>query len=294
MPVYNGVLYLKEAIESVLNQTFVDFEFIIVNDGSTDDSGIIIEEYAKKDNRIVFIDRKVNKKLAYTLNEGLEAAKGKYIARMDCDDICLPKRFEKQYNFLESHLDISIVGSAYKTFSSVGNGKIVFRPVNSLVLAYKSISDTHFCHPSVMFRREIVLQIGGYDETKAEDFAFFSKIVKHYKGYNFKEVLLHYRQTPESWSYAFKEAISESRENTFEKNYRYYISSGRYCQQFYEFHKGVKFRLFYLPVMIILANKILNQIRKEYHYSKENYSKIEEWIKDLLASSSLAIIRQII
>ena len=196
MPVYNGALYLKEAIESVLNQTFSNFEFIIINDGSTDESVVLIQEYVRKDKRIVFIDRKENKKLPHTLNEGLKAANGKYIARMDSDDICLPDRFEKQYNYLENHPDISIIGSAFRTIALTGNGKNVFRSANSIVLAYKFISDTQFCHPSVMFRREIILKTGYYDETEAEDFAFFSRIIKQYKGSTLSGVLLNYRESP--------------------------------------------------------------------------------------------------
>lgn len=277
MPVYNGALYLKEAIESVLNQTFGDFEFIIVNDGSTDESAAIIQEYEKRDPRIICIDRKENKKLAYSLNEGLKAAKGKYIARMDCDDICLPDRFEKQYTYLEDHPDISIVGSSFHTFSSGGSGKDIFRASNSLVLAYKFISDTQFCHPSVMFRKEIIPKVGYYDETEAEDFAFFSRIVKQYKGSNLSEVLLHYRESPDNRSHASRDAIRKSRENIFGQNYYYYIRSGKYHRQFYEFYSGIRFRLIYLPVMVLLANRILNKIRKEYHYSFLSVTYFKAW-----------------
>ncbi|HIP11775.1 MAG TPA: glycosyltransferase family 2 protein, partial [Arcobacter sp.] len=95
LSVYNGEKYLDEAIESILNQTYQDFEFIIINDGSTDKSLEIIEKYKKEDNRIVVISRE-NKGLIYSLNEGISQAKGKYIARMDADDISLATRFEEQ------------------------------------------------------------------------------------------------------------------------------------------------------------------------------------------------------
>ncbi len=112
MPNYNGEKYIAEAIESILNQTFSDFEFIIVDDASTDKSWEIIEEYTEKDIRIIALRNKQNSWICKTLNIGLEQAKGKYIARMDSDDISLPERFEKQYNFLEAHNDTILVWGA--------------------------------------------------------------------------------------------------------------------------------------------------------------------------------------
>jgi glycosyltransferase involved in cell wall biosynthesis len=101
MAVYNGEKYLAEAIESILNQTFKEFEFIIIDDGSKDNSLNIIKRYAKKDSRIIIIKNEKNMKLAWSLNKGLKIARGKYIARMDSDDISLTDRLEKQYYFLE-------------------------------------------------------------------------------------------------------------------------------------------------------------------------------------------------
>ena len=102
MSVYNGEIYLYEAIESILNQTFTNFEFIIIDDGSTDNSAEIIKSY--DDNRIVLIQQG-NKGLAAALNEGIKIAKGKFIARMDADDISLPTRLETQIQFMEAHLE---------------------------------------------------------------------------------------------------------------------------------------------------------------------------------------------
>mgnify|MGYP000167306634 CR=1 FL=1 len=96
MPVYNGERYLAEAISSILNQTFKDFELIIVNDGSTDGSTSIVRKYMLQDKRIVFVDRKQNKKLPYTLNEGISLSKGKYISRMDSDDIAFSEKLSEE------------------------------------------------------------------------------------------------------------------------------------------------------------------------------------------------------
>jgi glycosyltransferase involved in cell wall biosynthesis len=101
MPVYNGEKYLREAIDSILNQTFTDFEFLIVDDGSTDNSVEIINSY--QNSRINLVKNDKNEGLVYTLNRGLSLAKGEYIARMDCDDISLPERLKKQIDFLDSN-----------------------------------------------------------------------------------------------------------------------------------------------------------------------------------------------
>lgn len=109
MPVYNSEKYLNEAIESILNQTFVDFEFIIINDASNDNSENIIESY--QDSRIKYFKNEKNLGVAKTLNKGLKLAQGKYIARMDSDDISLPERLYKQFKFMEVYNDIDVCGS---------------------------------------------------------------------------------------------------------------------------------------------------------------------------------------
>ena len=111
MSVYNGEKFLKEAMDSILTQTFTDFEFLIINDGSTDNSVKIIESY--NDSRIRLINNEKNLKLIASLNKGISLARGKYIARMDCDDISSPMRLEKEVDFLENSSD-----SSFKAFNS--------------------------------------------------------------------------------------------------------------------------------------------------------------------------------
>ena len=110
MPVYNGEKYLQEAIESILNQTFKDFEFIIINDGSTDKTLEIIKSFT--DPRIKLITQE-NRGIIYSLNKGITESRGKYIARMDADDISLPERLEKEYRFLEQNPNYGIVGTTF-------------------------------------------------------------------------------------------------------------------------------------------------------------------------------------
>src|SRR5690606_12236021 len=115
MSVYNEETYLRSAIESVLNQTFKDFEFIIFNDCSTDKTVDILKEFEAKDNRIILFEKPINKGFkgfVENLNIGISKARGKYIARMDADDYCLPDRFEKQFNFLEENPEVFLTGSS--------------------------------------------------------------------------------------------------------------------------------------------------------------------------------------
>ena len=123
MSVYNSEKYLPEAIESILNQTYTNFEFIIINDGSTDNSLRIIKEYANKDKRIIVISRE-NKGLIFSLNEGIEVSKGKYIIRMDADDISLPNRLKIQLDFMEKNKDIAICGTVAITFDENNNERV--------------------------------------------------------------------------------------------------------------------------------------------------------------------------
>ena len=111
MSCYNRAEYSKLAIESILNQTYKDFEFIIIDDCSTDNTADVIQEYADKDERIVFIKNKQNMDYNYNLRKGFEIAKGEYIARMDDDDISMPERFEKQVEYLDKHPEITVLGT---------------------------------------------------------------------------------------------------------------------------------------------------------------------------------------
>lgn len=179
MPVYNGERYLREAIESILNQTFKDFEFLIINDCSNDDSREIILSY--KDKRIRLIDNQVNMGQTKSLNKGLKIARGRYIARMDQDDISLPNRLEEQANFLRSNPEIIAVGSLGKYIDKGGRAIDVWKPscdpreINLLMLFYNQIG-----HSSVMMDREAVLHIGGYNEWYqcSQDYELWSEMVR--------------------------------------------------------------------------------------------------------------------
>ena len=198
MPVYNAEKYLKEAIDSILGQTFSDFEFIIVNDGSTDSSREIILSY--KDRRIRLIDNEYNMGLIKSLNKGLDYAKGKYIARMDADDVSLPERLKKQINFMERH-NIDFCGT--EAYIIDERGRIIgsmkrARPDNELPANILSNS-TWLYHPSMIIKREAIGGVNLYSENylHAEDFDLWSRLfLNNRKASVLPEKLLKYRRTP--------------------------------------------------------------------------------------------------
>jgi hypothetical protein len=196
MPVYNGEKYLREAIESILGQSFQDFEFLIVNDGSTDRSVEIIDSYADK--RIRLVHNEVNRGLIHTLNRGLELAQGAYVARMDCDDISLPQRLASQVDFLDRRPEIGICGTWFRKFGT-GKGKIVRWQTDPASIRCGLLFDAMVGHPTVMMRSELVRKYGlCYDPAykNAEDFELWLRFAQHSEIANLCEVLLLYRVHP--------------------------------------------------------------------------------------------------
>ena len=195
MSVYNSEKYLTEAIESILNQTYENFEFIIVNDGSTDNSLEIIKEYIRQDERIVLIDRE-NKGLPYSLNEGINIAKGKYIARMDADDISLPERFEKQIEYMKKN-ELDSCGSYIKVFSENSNKTIVRKnPINHKDIKFTLLFFSCLAHPTVMFKKVVFDKVQYHIDYKvAQDYQLWVEIsMAGFKIGNIPEVLLNYRE----------------------------------------------------------------------------------------------------
>lgn len=192
MPAYNSEKYIGEAIESILNQTFTDFEFIIINDGSMDDTAKIVSQYANKDKRIKFINNKDNRGIVSVLNQGLDLAKGEYIARMDSDDISLSTRFERQIQYMESHPECGVLGTWFKCFGK--SDKIIRN--HECVKICNIVKVQHVGHPTVMLKRAVVDKYKfHYDEKYkyAEDFELWSRMVFVTEIHNLPEVLLKYR-----------------------------------------------------------------------------------------------------
>lgn len=178
MPVYNGGNFLSDAISSILEQSFTEFEFIIINDGSLDDSQKIVEHFAKADSRIRFINRE-NRGLVASLNEAIELSEGEFIARMDADDIALPQRLEKQLSFLKSKPDIDILGGQARIIDEKNHEVGVLRkPVSTNLLLSYSKFGCPIVHPTYMVRASAYRRLGGYRNLIAvEDFDFLLRAI---------------------------------------------------------------------------------------------------------------------
>lgn len=195
MSVYNGEKFLKESVSSILNQTYRDFEFIIIDDGSTDSSLEILRDFKKEDSRIKLVSRE-NKGLTRSLNEGIKLAQGEYIARMDSDDISMPERFEKQIAFLEKNKDIALCGTWAINIDENGNEIGKYKtPIMSKEIKKTILFHNPFIHPSVMIRKEIINNIGVYNEKikYAQDYEYWLRVIKKNKVANLDDFLLKYR-----------------------------------------------------------------------------------------------------
>ncbi|MFW9877871.1 MAG: glycosyltransferase, partial [Candidatus Thorarchaeota archaeon] len=198
MAVYNAELYLKESIESILNQTLKEFELIIINDGSTDNSLSIINSF--DDNRIILINQK-NAGPAVARNQGIDIAKGEFIAILDADDVALPERLERQYIFLSEHSQYLAIGSNAEIIDK--NGEYIHSSNVRLnwISIKNNLPNTPFIHSTVMFRKEIVKLIGKYpDIPPSEDMFFFNNVSNIGQMTNLSDCLIRYRITPSAIS----------------------------------------------------------------------------------------------
>ena len=192
MPVYNAAPYVQASILSILSQTFTDFELLVFNDGSTDASGDVID--AITDTRITLINVAKNCGYVAHLNAGLAMARGKYIARMDADDIALPNRFARQISLLENHPEIGLCGTAYQTFDAQDTTVAV--PLSDAEIRGAMLWYNPVGHPTVMFRRELIERHGlRYDPEymPAEDYKLWYDLSLVTQLQNLPEVLLRYR-----------------------------------------------------------------------------------------------------
>jgi len=193
----SNLIVLQSSIESIQKQTFTNFEFIICDDGSTDNTYKEIKKLVQYDKKVILIKNEVNMGLAYTLNRCLEVAKGKYIARMDADDISAPNRLEEQVSFLNRNSQYVLVGCNAELI----NGSSIWgkrmkeeKPTNKSFLF-----NSPFIHPTIMMRKEVYQELNGYrvskDTMRAEDYDLFMRLyAKGYKGYNIQKFLFQFRE----------------------------------------------------------------------------------------------------
>lgn len=193
MPLYNGAAHVRAAVDSVLGQTFGDFELLIIDDGSTDEGPKIVR--ALDDRRIRLVVQPENRGIVPTLNQGLALATGRYVARMDADDLMVAARLERQFSFMESHPGVGVCGTFIRQFSAAeGAGWVRYTRDDELKAAL--LFENPFCHPSVMLRRQVLTAAGGAypsDSPHAEEYALWARLAPVTQFANLPEVLLEYR-----------------------------------------------------------------------------------------------------
>lgn len=213
LTVLNGERYISASIDSILNQTFRNFELIIINDGSTDTTSDIIKSYP--DSRIVYLQNETNCGIPKSLNRGLNIARGRYIAIMDADDISMPERFSKQFEFLENNPEVGVCGTWINIIDKNGNFVCNSRyPVFSNVISCFLLFYCCIANPTSMYRKKIIHEIGNYDAEfiAAMDYDLWTRVNEHYRIINLPEFLLNYR--------IHGGGISQNREKRYHEDYR--------------------------------------------------------------------------
>lgn len=211
MPVYNEGRYLKHAIDSILNQSFRDFEFVIIDDGSKENINKIINQYS--DQRIIYYKNNRNLGITKSLNIGLQKASGKYIARMDADDVAMPDRLKVQKKYLDDNPDIFLIGAMAEIIDENDNKQKSWEyPFNYYDIAYSMFFYNPIMHSTIFFRSSLIDNVGKYNENYkfAQDFEFYTRIIKLCKVENLRDYLLQYRCHKKSISF-FTETQKEQR-----------------------------------------------------------------------------------
>lgn len=205
MPVYNGAGYLRGAMKSILEQTYGDFQFVIVDDGSEDATPSILSGYQASDDRVRVIRNDRNLGLTRSLNKGLGMTRGPLVARMDCDDVSLPHRFEAQVRFFEENPEAAMVGVAWKEMTAdlQRTLRVMRPPTRPGRIRRRILAHNVFCHSAVMMRREPLLACGGYDDRDvvSQDYDLWLRILARHPVANLDEVLHLRRIHPENLSH---------------------------------------------------------------------------------------------
>jgi hypothetical protein len=200
MSVYNGEAYLADALDSILNQSVRDFELIVVDDGSTDDTADILAQYRQTDDRINVHTHSSNLGIVASANDGCRLATGEYVARMDADDLCSPNRFERQLNYLSRHAEVGVLGTWFRVIDNAGRPTEIQRPpILPGVIGWTLLFANCFCNSSVMMRRAVVEQAGFYHSEAmygAEDYDLFVRLSRVTRLANLPEILCTYRFWP--------------------------------------------------------------------------------------------------
>jgi glycosyltransferase involved in cell wall biosynthesis len=306
MSVYNGERFLRQSIDSILNQTFRDFEFIIIDDGSTDGSLSILKSY--DDSRLRIIENVENIGLTGSLNKGLMLARGKYLARQDDGDYSYPQRLEKEYCFLENNKDFGLVASLTEIIDENNNiikywGKKRDPELLFYTLSYRNC----LTHSSVMFDRKLVIELGGYSEKheKIEDYELWHRLSRKKKVFLMPEYLVQWRKSPAGISIKHRDKQQNYVREAVIKNYgirREIINYLRYettgeslvikirmLKDLYKFHSTIKREGSDLRIDKKKLNIIFRKIFKKFLFDNFIGMRLKNTIKKLIRNRKPAI-----
>lgn len=251
MPAYNTEKYIGEAIESILNQTFKDYEFIILDDVSTDGTWEIIKKYANQDARIIPIRNEKNLYIAENRNKGVSLAKGKYIVWQDSDDISLPTRIEKQVALMESNPKVGICGAYIQSFDEKGDLDVRRYAQNDAELRRNIFKFSPVAQPVAIVRKEALDKVGPFDTSlpPAEDIDMSFRIGEFYEFANIPEILLRYRAHSQS---ATRKRLGKMIGDTLEIRKRYKNNPNYYFVKSDYIAYTVTYVAKYMPAMFVI------------------------------------------
>lgn len=207
MAVYNGRISISATIDSILSQTWSDWDLLVIDDASTDETSEQLQSFASRDPRIAVLRTPTNLGLATCLNLGWHKAQGDMIARIDADDLCMPVRLEHQVEFMLAHPEVSVLGTAAELVDEQGRPLgVAFRPEHHRELAARIYKENPFIHPSVIVRRRFFEVVGGYDEKlrRSQDYDLWLRGYRHFQYGNLQEPLIRYRvRRKQPWNQMF-------------------------------------------------------------------------------------------
>jgi glycosyltransferase involved in cell wall biosynthesis len=275
MPVYNAESYLKDSIQSILNQSLNDFEFIIINDCSTDRSGEIIKSFS--DNRIRYFENTENLKLIQCLNFGISVANGKYIARMDADDISMPNRFQKQFEVMENNPKIDICGTSIQYFNESERLKKWIVPEKDHNIKLKMLFGSQFAHPTVFIKKSFLDKhklVYSDNALHVEDYEFWIRccgLGAYF--YNITDVMLLYRKSENSVSHKYKYLQQKNNLLCQKKYFESFIErniSENECEFQKNSSKSDSYSDKYVPRCIAMIREICKINEKKNIYSQDD------------------------
>lgn len=276
MPVYNSGQFLNQAIESILDQTYTDYEFIIINDGSTDDTESLILSYS--DSRIKYFKNSANLGIVASLNKGIELASGKFLARMDADDVSLRERFEKQLHFMESNPEIAACGSQAFYINIMGTkiGQSSL-PVQDDDIKARLLFRNTFIHPSTFFRTKIVKEIGyNPDYHYAEDYYLLAQISRKHSVGNLCDPLLLYRIHDGNTTATKKKEMMMSHLKVLDYQISFFLNKKTDTQFLAEFYALAEhdFQAYDLSVYINVLKLLLKTNIEKKSYDPQTFHRI--------------------